>query len=137
MSMQSRKVQEQLARLKKMGVLTPDQQNPLQLWLLVVMHPMDNNPGEFFVTHGKNFEKFSKRKGFEVIGHGFDRMALTSAARNLTKALGENYQPQFSAARKATPPPVLVEDPESGAPTDGSAQPVDISEELDLTPKTE
>jgi len=96
MSMQSRKVQEQLARLKKLGVLLPEDRNPLQLWLLVVMHPGDNHSGEVFVTHGKNFDKFDKRAGFEVIGHGHDRSALTSAARKLTISLGTNYQPKFS-----------------------------------------
>lgn len=96
MSMQSRKVQEQLARLKKLGVLLPEDRNPLQLWLLVVMHPGDNRSGEVFVTHGQNFGKFDKRAGFEVIGHGHDRGALTSAARKLTISLGTNYQPKFS-----------------------------------------
>lgn len=110
MSMQSRKVQEQLARLKKLGVLLPEDRNPLQLWLLVVMHPHDNHSGEVFVTHGKNFDKFDKRAGFEVIGHGHDRSALTAAARKLTASLGPNYQPKFSnfVALKNKPAPEVT-----------------------------
>lgn len=128
MSMQSRKVQEHLARLKRLGVLLPEDRNPLQLWILVVMHPGDDHSGEFFVSHGKNYEKFAKRKGFEVIGHGHDRMALTEAARKLTKTMGDNYLPAFSAARKAgVTPPVSTEEPGASSPAT-----VDVADDLDL-----
>lgn len=113
MSNQSRKVKEQLARLKAQGVLLPEDRNPLQLWLLVVMHPADNHSGEVFVTHGKNYDKFATRPGFEVIGHGHDRGALTSAARRLTITLGTSYQPKFSNFKAASAKPVDEEQSES------------------------
>ena len=111
MSNQSRKVQEQLARLKTAGVLLPELRDPRQCWLLIVMHPMDNSPGEVFLSHGNNFDKFSKRKGFEIVAHGFDRGAMLNASRKLTKALGANYQPAISNFKKVAnaPPPELSE----------------------------
>ena len=113
MSKQSTKVQAQLARLKSQGILLPDDRNPRQLWLLIIMHPMDNNQGEVFVSHGVNYDKFVKRKGFEVIGHGFDRGALTSAARKLSVSLGPAYQPKFSNVKAALTRPVVEEISES------------------------
>lgn len=99
MSKQPRKVRESLARLKANGIITPDQQDPRQLWLLVLMEPMNNRQGEVFVTHGANFKKFDKRPGFLVLGHGFDRGAMTQAARSATLAYGEAFQPPLSAFR--------------------------------------
>lgn len=115
MSKQPRRVRDALASLKSMGIQLPDEQNPLQLWLLVVMHPCDTGPGEVFVTHGKNFDKFDKKPGFEVIGHSYDRQTLTAAARRLTKQLGPNYTPKFSNANKA-PTPSLAESSEETTP---------------------
>lgn len=113
MSKQSRAVQEALARLKSQGILLPEDRNPRQLWLLVIMHPGDSHSGEVFVTHGQNYDKFEKRKGFEVIGHGHDRGALTSAARKLTIRMGENYIPKFSAAKSKLNRPAVEERSES------------------------
>lgn len=108
MSNQSRKVREQLARLKTAGLLLPESRDPRQCWLLVVMHPMDNSPGEVFLTHGRNFDKFEKRRGFEIVAHGWDREAMTKARRALTTRLGPNYQPlnsNFQPARKPVEQP--------------------------------
>lgn len=113
MSKQSRAVQESLARLKAQGIITPDQRDPKQLWILVIMHPMDGLQGEVFVSHGRNFEKFNTRKGFEIIGHGWDRGALTMAARKLTKSMGEAYIPPFSNVKQALNRPSVDERSES------------------------
>lgn len=120
MSKQARHVREHLARLKAQGIILPEAQDPRQLWILVIMHPRDNSPGEVFVTHGKNFDKFTKRPGFEPIGRSFDRMALTEAARKLTKKLGPNYQPRFSAAAQPEPTPEIQSTEEPSLPEMGS-----------------
>jgi hypothetical protein len=75
------------------------------------MDPMDGNKGEFFVTHSKNYDKFAKRQGFEVLGHGFDRGAMTLAARRATVECGEAYQPKFSAFRTPLSRPETAEEP--------------------------
>lgn len=112
MSNQSRKVQEQLARLKSQGLLLPESRDPRQCWLLVVMHPADTHSGEVFITHGKNFDKFDKRPGFEIIGHGWDRGVLMTACRKLTTRLGPNYQPKFSAFKQALNRPAVEDQSE-------------------------
>jgi len=111
MSNQPRKVREHLARLKASGIITPEQRDPRQFWLLVMMEPMEGRQGEFFVTHAKNFDKFSKRKGFTIIGHGFDRGALTLAARSATENSGPAFQPPNSAWRTPLNRP-KVEEPD-------------------------
>lgn len=101
MSKQPRHVRDALERLKANGLVTPNQRDPRQCWLLVCLHPKDNNKGEFFVTHAMNYDKFAKQKDkFEVIGHGYDKVAIAAAARKLTLRLGEAYQPKFSAFRE-------------------------------------
>lgn len=119
MSKQPRRVREALARLRTQLVL-PQDKNPNQLWCLVRQEPSDSGPGCFFVTHGRNFDKFDKRPGFEVIGHGFDRTALTAAAHSATLACGPAYQPKFSAHKATEAAP---DAPDSDAPTWGSDDP--------------
>lgn len=99
MSKQPHASRERLRLLRQELALPGD---PRQLWLLVRMEPMDNRPGEFFVTHAKNFSKFEKRKGFAVIAHSHDRVALTIAANQATKAAGPAYQPKLSAFALST-----------------------------------
>lgn len=83
--------------LRKQKLLLPyNHQDMRQCWLLVRQDPTPEGPGCFFVTHSKNFSKFDK-KGFEILGHGFDRAALTMAARRATLECGPAYQPKFSA----------------------------------------
>lgn len=92
---QSRKVKE---RLRKSKLLLPKgHQDMRQLWLLVRQEPADNRQGCFFVTHGGNYDKFAKRRGFEVMAHSFDKTALTIAARTATLQCGPAYQPPNSA----------------------------------------
>lgn len=131
MSNQSRKVRDSLVRLKESGIITPEQRDPRQCWLLVIMHPADTHSGEVFVTHAKNFDKFAKRKGFEIIGHGFDQGALTMAARKLTISLGANYQPKFSAFRVAKNRPATEDRSESQDVT--SQTPDDYLDAIGLT----
>lgn len=120
MSKQPRKVVE---RLKAMKLLLPEgHQDPRQLWILVRQDPSDNSPGCFFVTHGMNFEKFDKRKGFEVIGHSFDKVALTQAARRATIVAGPSYQPKFSAHNQGGEEP-SDSLPEDDAPPSGIIKP--------------
>lgn len=87
-----------------MSLIGPDGR-PLgkDLWILVRMDPVDSAQGEFFVSHARNYEKYSKRKGFEVIAHSYDRAALTAACRRATQVAGPAYQPKFSAFRKERP----------------------------------
>lgn len=119
MSNQSRKVREHLARLKSQGILLPEDRNPRQCWLLVVMHPTPNSPGEVFLTHGNNFDKFDKRPGFEIVAHGFDRGALTKARVALTSRLGTNYQPPKSNFKRTLEAAANTERSESqDVPTD-------------------
>lgn len=113
MSKQPRAVQEALARLKSQGIILPEERNPRQLWLMVLMHPADTHSGEVFLTHGMNYEKFSKRPGFEVLGHGWDKGALQLAARKLTLTLGENYRSKFSNANQAHNRPTVADTSES------------------------
>jgi hypothetical protein len=94
--------------------------DPRQLWLLIRQEPMDGNQGSFFVTHGRNFQKFEKRKGFSVIGHGYDKDALTAAARSATLACGPAYQPKFSAHKTAAKP---SDDDSDDATGDGATKP--------------
>lgn len=77
--------------------------DPRQMWILVRMDPHDGKQGEFFVTHGNNFEKFSKRKHFQVLAHSADRVAVTQAARRATEIAGPAYQPKTSAFRSSAP----------------------------------
>lgn len=87
------------------GVMVPVQAgDPKQLWLLVRQEPTLEGPGCFFVTHGRNFDKFDKRPGFEILGHSWDRVTLTSAARRATEVCGPNYQPKFSIRPDADVP---------------------------------
>lgn len=129
MTKQPLKVRNALAKLKAQGILLPEDRDPRQLWLLVIMHPMDGNRGEVFCTHGRNYDKFAKRRGFEVIGHGFDRSQITAAARKLSLSLGEGYQPEFSAVHVAKRQPAR---PEPEASPYSSDDPVDVSDALNL-----
>lgn len=97
MSKQPRSAREYREKLAAMGVMLPaDKGDPRQLWLLVRQDPTDQTPGCFFVTHGANFDKFDKRPGFEILGHSWDRSALTLSARRATEVCGPQYQPKFS-----------------------------------------
>lgn len=136
MSNQPRKVREHLARLKAAGIITLEQRDPRQFWLLVQMEPMDGRQGEFFVTHAKNFSKFDKRKGFNIIGHGFDRGALTLAARSATESSGPAYQPPHSAWKTPLNRP-QVEAPNEDDLSAALESPVDFEDELDLNSKQE
>ncbi len=107
------KTRQHLANLKSQGIILPEQRNPQQLWLLVVMHPSDTHSGEVFLTHGRNFDKFSNKPGFEVVAHGWDREDLNSAARKLRRTLGPNYQSKFSNPNPAPTKPVVDEPSES------------------------
>lgn len=113
MSKQPRKSREALERAKTTLIL-PDQRDPRQLWLLVRQDPTDEGPGCFFVDHGMNFDKWRKRKGFEVLAHSYDKHALTAAARKATLACGPAYQPKFSAHREGPKEPAQKPDPSSG-----------------------
>ena len=101
MSKQPLASQQRLRLLRREIALPGD---PRQLWILVRMEPRDNAPGEFFVTHARNFEKFEKRPGFTVIAHSPDSAALAIACRRATQAAGPAYQPQHSAARPENAP---------------------------------
>ena len=107
-------------------LLPPNSRDPRQLWLLVRQEPMDNSPGCFFVTHGRNYDKFNKRKGFEVLAHSFDRFALTIAARQATLAAGPNYQPKFSAHRQPLTGPAVGAETEPEVAPGGIIDPTDI-----------
>jgi hypothetical protein len=71
--------------------------DPRQMWLVVRMDPHDGKQGEFFVTHGNNYDKFANRKHFQVLAHSPDRVAVTQAARRATEIAGAAYQPKTSA----------------------------------------
>lgn len=125
MSKQPHKSREALAKLKAGGFVLPDERNPQQCWLLVVMHPMDNKRGEVFITHAHNFKKFDNRRGFEVICHSFDKEAIQLAQRKLTLRLGPAYQPPHSAHNQAHRRP----QPEQSDVIDPTAeQPSDLSD---------
>lgn len=96
MSNKSLKHKRKLAAFKTL-ILPPGHEDMRQLWILVRRDPTPESPGMFFVTHGQNYSKFSKRKGFEVLYHSFDRGALHMAANRATITAGPNYQPKFSA----------------------------------------
>lgn len=97
MTKQPIKVRDHLLSLKNGGLILPEQKDPRQLWLLVVLHPIDGHKGEVFITHAQNFSKFDNRPGFEIIAHSYDRDEIRNAQRRLTLRLGEAYQPKFSA----------------------------------------
>lgn len=97
MSKQKREVRDRLERLKAHGIVLPGQQDQRQLWLLVRKDPSDTSPGVFFITHGRNYEKFRKRPGFKVLGHSFDKEALQAARRRAEDVCGPNYRPLVSA----------------------------------------
>lgn len=97
MTKQPHTAREWRERLAAKGVMIPAiAGDPKQLWLLVRQDPVNNEPGCFFVTHGLNFEKFSARPGFAVIGHSWDRQALHTAARRAAATCGPQYQPKFN-----------------------------------------
>lgn len=101
MSKQPRHVRDNLERLKATGFLLPGTQDARQLWIMVRQDP-SNEPGCFFVTHGRNFNKFHERPGFTVIAHSFDKSALQAAARQATLSCGPQFQPKFSAHKIGT-----------------------------------
>ena len=83
--------------LRKQKLLLPyNHQDMRQCWLLVRVEPSDRAPGCFFVGHSQNYQKYLA-KGFEVLGHGFDRTALTMAAHRATMECGPSFQPKFSS----------------------------------------
>jgi len=114
MSKQPRHVRDSLERLKSGGFILPGTQDLRQLWILVRQDPKENLQGCFFVTHGRNFNKFHKRPGFEVLAHSFDKSSLQAAARQATLTCGPQYQPQFSAHKTGT---VSTWDPDKQAPS--------------------
>lgn len=134
MTKQPIKVRDKLAALKRGGLILPDERSPLQAWLLIVMHPMDNRKGEVFISHARNGPKFDRRPGFEIIAHSFDKEAIQIAQRKLTLRLGEAYQPKHSAHAQARTPA-----PESSAPEDQNfspmpEQPEDLLDALGVDP---
>lgn len=117
--------------LAKSQLVTPQSQDLRQLWLLVRQDPADGRQGCFFVTHGQNYDKFRTRKGFEVLAHGFDKVAMTVACRQATLSAGPSYQPPDSAhQRPLNQGPVVVQTEEASEAS--SLPPVDIADALDL-----
>lgn len=96
------------------------------LWIAVKMDPMDNNCGEFFVSHARNYAKFANRPGFTVIAHSYDRVALSIFVRQATREAGPAYQPKFSAFRQERPK--LVGDNPDYAPPPSDLSGTDILE---------
>lgn len=109
------------------NLILPNGKRP-DLWLAVKMDPHDQGPGEFFVTHARNYAKFADRSGFTVLAHSYDRVALSIFCRQQTKAAGPAYQPKFSAFRQERPE--LVGD----SPASDQPPPSDLSSGEDLDP---
>lgn len=103
MSKQPRHVRDRLDASK--SLILPNTKDPRQLWLLVRQDPTDGQPGCFFVTHGRNYDKFAKRVGFEITMHSFDKIAIAQACNRATRACGPDYQPRHSAHQRAAPLP--------------------------------
>lgn len=97
MSQQRREVRDRLERMKAQGLVLPEQKDPRQLWILIVMDPSDNAPGSVFITHGKNYNKFKARRSCKVVAHSWDLPALQEARRKIEDQLGPNYRPLVSA----------------------------------------
>lgn len=119
MSKQPRHVRDKL-ETSKTSLILPHSQDMRQLWLLIRQDPTETSAGCFFISHGRNFKKFHNRKGFEVLGHSFDKSALQVAARHFTLTNGPQFQPKFSAHQSGTVTPWTPEEKEEGQSLDPS-----------------